>query len=271
MPSSTDGADPDGSAPTSPSRFLGGPRPRRIAHRGLALYGAENTLRAFADALEAGATMLETDTRATADGIALAVHDATLERIADDPRPVAGLLARDLDQVRVAGVEPLARLEDVLGTFDQVPINIDVKDERAISPAVRAVVRTGAAPRICVTSFSDAVADRVHAALLAATGVRVMRSPSRHALIRFRLASALDLPQRSIDRILAPYGALQVPERHGPVRVVSPRTVAAAHRSGAEVQVWTVDDPGDMRRLLAMGVDGLITNRVDLLTALCEA
>ncbi|NMA77820.1 MAG: glycerophosphodiester phosphodiesterase, partial [Actinomycetales bacterium] len=77
------------------SRFLPGPRPRRIAHRGFALDGAENTMRAFEDALAAGADMLETDTRATRDGLALAVHDEDLLRVAGDERRIDEIGARE--------------------------------------------------------------------------------------------------------------------------------------------------------------------------------
>src|SRR5699024_3730376 len=155
MPSSTSSSAERGRA--VPSRFLPGPRPRRIAHRGLAADGAENTLRAFEDALRAGADMLETDTRATRDGLALAVHDEDLRRIADDPRRIDELRAHEAGAVRLAGDEPLAMLEDVLGTFRDVPINIDIKARSAIGPAVAAISRTRSADRVCVAGFDGDV------------------------------------------------------------------------------------------------------------------
>src|SRR5690625_5325421 len=93
---------------TLATRFLPGPRPRRIAHRGLALDGAENTLRAFADALTAGADMLETDTRATRDGTALAVHDEDLWRVAGDPRRIDELTLTAARSVVLAGQDRTA-------------------------------------------------------------------------------------------------------------------------------------------------------------------
>jgi glycerophosphoryl diester phosphodiesterase len=250
-----------------PSRFLPGPRPRRVAHRGLALDGAENTLRAFADALAAGADMLETDTHATADGTAVAIHDPTLARLTGDPRAVSEIRAREIDGIRVAGLEPLARLEDVLGHFPDVPVNIDVKQESAIIPAVTAITRTGAAGRVCLTSFDGDVAEQACRAVQMATGILPTRSTSSLRTGAFLTARVLEA-DALVAQILAPYGALQVPVSFGPVRVVSPRTVAAAHRAGCEVQVWTIDDPVRMRELLALGVDGIITNRVDLLSEL---
>ncbi|MBK0330036.1 glycerophosphodiester phosphodiesterase [Brachybacterium sp. MASK1Z-5] len=251
-------------------RFLPGPWPRRIAHRGLALDGAENTLRAFSDALDAGADMLETDTRATADGLALAVHDPDLTRIAGDPRSIDALHESDLEGIRVAGEEPLARLEDVLGSFPDVPVNIDVKDEAAVGPAVEAIARTGAAGRVCVTSFRGSVASHAVRAVRSATGVTPVRSPSREVIAGFVLARALELPDPALRALLRPYGALQVPVSQSVLRIVTPANVAAAHRAGCEVQVWTIDGTARMRELLAIGVDGIITNRVDRLSALLD-
>lgn len=251
--------------PTPPSRFLPGPRPRVIAHRGFALDGAENTLRAFEDALAIGADMLETDTRATADGVALAVHDGDLRRIAGDPRRISDLTSRSMTAVRVAGSEPLATLEDVLGSFAQVPINLDVKDARAVAPAVSAIVRTGAADRVCVTSFSGTLAARAVRAIRSETGITPRRSPSRGALARFRALVALEAPAPLVDAVLQRYSALQVPPEYRGIPVVTDRTIAAAHRSGCEVHVWTIDAPAAMDDLVTAGVDGIITNRTDLL------
>ncbi|WP_114854794.1 glycerophosphodiester phosphodiesterase family protein [Brachybacterium sp. YJGR34] len=253
---------------TPGSRFLPGPRPRRIAHRGLARDGAENTLRAFEAALAAGADMLETDTRATADGLALAVHDEDLRRIAGDPRRIDEIGAGEAGAVRLAGDEPLAMLEDVLGSFPDVPVNIDIKAPSAIGPAAAAIARTRSADRVCLASFDGALSRKAAVTVEAATGTLPVRSPGRAVIASFLSARALEVPQRMLTRMLAPYAALQVPPTHRGVPVITPGTVAAAHRAGVEVHVWTVDDPLTMQDLLVTGVDGIITNRVDLLSEL---
>lgn len=268
MPSSTS-AGPERSGAV-PSRFLPGPRPRRIAHRGLALDGAENTMRAFEDALAAGADMLETDTHATRDGLALAVHDEDLQRIAGDPRRIAELSAREAGEVRLPGDQPLAMLEDVLGTFRDVPVNIDIKTPSAIGPAVAAISRTRSADRVCLAGFDGTVVRRTAVTLHAATGIRAVRSPSRGVLSAFLAARAVEAPTAMIRRLLAPYGALQIPVEHRGLPVATPANIAAAHRAGCEVHVWTVDDPVTMQDLLLSGADGIITNRVDLLTGLLD-
>jgi glycerophosphoryl diester phosphodiesterase len=268
MPSST--SRPPERTATPGRRFLPGPRPRRIAHRGLALDGAENTLRAFEDALAAGADMLETDTRATADGLALAVHDEDLQRVAADPRRIDALSAREAGAVRLPGDEPLAMLEDVLGTFRDVPINIDIKAPSAIGPAVAAIARTRSADRICVAGFDGVVVRRAVATIHAATGIRPVRSPGVGVLRAFFAARAAEAPSAVIARLLAPYGALQIPPTHRGVPLITEANVAAAHRAGCEVHAWTVDEPVTMQKLLVKGVDGIITNRVDLLSELLD-
>src|SRR5690625_3543961 len=162
------------------TRFLPGPRPRRIAHRGLALDGAENTLRAFADALAAGADMLETDTRATRDGTALAVHDEDLWRVAGDPRRIDELTLSAARSVTLAGRERIPTLEERLDAFPEAPVNIDVKTASAIGPAVEAIRRTRSAGRICLTSFDGGVARRAVTQVRAATDRKSTRLNSSH-------------------------------------------------------------------------------------------
>lgn len=269
MRSSTDSSFDRPDIPAS--RFLPGPRPRRIAHRGLARDGAENTLQAFADALSAGADMLETDTRATRDGTALAVHDENLWRVARDPRCIDELTLPQARSVLVAGTEPMPTLEEMLDAFPGTPVNIDVKTASAIGPAVEAIRRTRSAGRICLTSFDGTVAKRAVDAVHQATGTLPVRSPSRGVMALFLAARWMEAPDAVVGRLLAPYGALQVPRRYRGIPVVSAANVAAAHRVGCEVHVWTVDDPVTMRDLLVSGVDGIITNRVDLLSELLDA
>lgn len=253
-----------------PSRFLPGPRPRRIAHRGLALAAAENTIAAFAAAVNAGADMLETDAHGSADGIAHAFHDPDLLRVASDPRRIDELTAEEIARIELAGDTRIARLDDLLGEFPEQIINIDVKDAHAVAPVARAIARTRAVGRVCVTSFDDTVAARATRAIRATSGATPMRSPSRGAIATFVAACAAGVPDLLIRRLLGPYGALQVPERHQGIPVVTPTAVAAAHRAGCEVHVWTIDEVTDMRRLLESGVDGIVTNRVDLLSALLD-
>ncbi|MEY9953679.1 glycerophosphodiester phosphodiesterase [Leifsonia sp. EB34] len=245
--------------------FLDGPRPRIIAHRGLALDAPENTLLAFLKALSAGATHLETDVHASADGEAVVSHDPDLTRVAGRDVRVEQLTLSELRRIPLGEGQSFCSLAEALDAFPHARFNIDIKDERAAAPAAAAIVKTRAPDRVLLTSFSAA---RRKAATSALPEVAV--SPSVTEFVPALLGSKLGLGPLT-RRALSGFAAVQIPERRGPVRLVTSRTVRAIHAAGAEVHVWTVDEPAEMTRLLALGVDGIVTNRCDLLKALVEA
>lgn len=231
-----------------------------LAHRGFSLDGLENSLRAFEAARELGFRYVETDAHGTTDGVAVALHDATLDRTTDARGIVAELPWDVVRRARIGGVEPVPRLDDLLGTWPDLRVNIDVKGESGVLPVAEAVERTRAHDRVCVTSFS--VARR--RATVARLSRPVATSAGQGEVVRFLLAARVrSVP--GVRRALRDVDCLQVPAAQGPVRVVDARTLAAAHRTGRQVHVWTVDDPAEMRRLIDLGVDGIVTNRADLL------
>ncbi|GAA1673209.1 glycerophosphodiester phosphodiesterase family protein [Microbacterium lacus] len=254
--------------------FEGATRPRVLAHRGLVLPGdaaagvVENSFAAVAAAHSAGAVYVESDCHLTADGTVVLFHDDDLSRVTGDPRKIADVTVRELESL-MAPRGGLITLAQALESFPTLRFNLDVKAADAAAPVGR-IVRTHA-DRVLVTSFSD---ERRRAALAAAdagdTGIRPATSAGRGTLVRVLAALALRSDRR-LSRALSGIDALQVPERNGRVRVVTPRLIAAAQRNGVEVHVWTVNEADDIRRLLAMGVDGIVTDRVDLaLSIVCE-
>ena len=239
--------------------------PRALAHRGLAVDAPENTLLAFARAVAVGAQYLETDVHASHDGIAVVAHDPTLERVAERDIAVGRLTMAELRRIDLGHAQGFASLEETLDALPDTRFNIDVKEDAAIDPTVTAVNRTGAVNRVLVTSFSDSRRRTVAARLPG-----VVSSAGSAGVLRFRIAASFASTQ-SLFRGLRGARALQVPERAGALRVVTPRFVEAAHRVGIEVHVWTVNDPAVMTRLLDLGVDGLVTDRVDLALPLISA
>ena len=238
--------------------FLDHPGPIPFAHRGGAAGGLENTLAAFSRAVELGYRYLETDVHATADGVLLAFHDRTLDRVTDLVGRVAELPWTVVRRARIGGREPIPLLEDLLAAWPDVRVNVDVKHPSAVEPLVRAIRRTGAADRVCVASFSERRLAAVRRELgpglctsLGPRGVALLRAAAAH-----RLAAALARPG---------VPCAQVPDRLGPVRVVTPGLVRLAHARGQRVHVWTVDAAADMHRLLDLGVDGIMTDRIDVL------
>lgn len=249
---------------------------RVIAHRGgpglAGNAGIENTLAAFGRAAAAGFD-LETDVRASADGVAVLHHDPDLARTAGDPRPVATVPWRELRRLLVGGREPVARLEDLLDAHPGAAVNIDVKDFAAIGATVRAVRRTHHPGPLTLASFSPVRAALVRRAL--GDGVVWSATPIEIAVLV--AAARLGGPGRSgrvpPHALLGPVraavrgvGCLQVPVSLASGRD-GPRLIRLAHGLGIEIHVWTVDDPSLARVLLESGVDALIADRPDVVAA----
>lgn len=239
--------------------FLDGPAPRAFAHRGWHigdLEGCENSLAAFRRAAAEGFGYLETDVHVTADGVLVAFHDESLDRVTDARGLIAELPYRAVRKARIRGREPIPTLAEVLEACPTARINVDAKSDGAVQPLLDLLRDARADDRVCVGSFADR-------RLAAVRGARAPGPATSLAPREVRTLVALSkvwLPMRRTPAIAA-----QVPVRHGRIRVVTPRLVRTAHRAGIEVHVWTVDDPVAMGQLLDVGVDGIMTDRPDVL------
>jgi glycerophosphoryl diester phosphodiesterase len=232
-----------------------------FAHRGGArhpdLTGLENTHAAFAHAVALGYSYLETDVHVTRDGVLVAFHDALLERVTDGAGSVEELDWAALSEVRVAGREQVPTLASLVDAFPGARFNIDLKSDEAVAPLAALVDERRLHDRVLVASFSGRRIRRFRR--LAGPRVPTAASPGE-------VAAYLTLPRR-----LAPWvtrgapSALQVPRGRGRLVVASRRVVRRAHAAGLHVHVWTVDDPDQMTTLLDRGVDGLMTDRTDIL------
>jgi glycerophosphoryl diester phosphodiesterase len=245
--------------------FVGADVPRVLAHRGLVPPGeqdvVENSFAAVAAAHAAGATYVESDCHLTADGVVVLFHDDDLTRVTGDRRALSEVSARELEDL-MAPRGGLITLEQALASFPDLRFNIDVKAAPAAVPAGRIVSEH--AERVLLTSFSDA---RRETALAAASAARPDLAPATSpgsARVARILAALASRSGRLAERAFAGLDAVQVPERRGALRIVTTRLIAAAHRAGVEVHVWTVNDVADMMRLRDMGVDGVVTDRADL-------
>lgn len=240
-----------------------------VAHRGGARLAPENTLEAFEQGVVAwGADMLEMDVRLTRDGHVVVIHDANVDRTTNGSGPVvehtledirgldAGYRFQDLSgghSYRGRGVR-VPTLDEVLGAFPTVWINVEVKEARVAAPTVEVIDHHLAHDRVLIAADLEAWR----------SGARGYAGPwgaSRRQILRFLISHRLPAG--------GPYtpaaDVFQVPELHEGHRIVTRRFVREAHRRNIPVQIWTVDDPEDMRRLLSWGVDGIQTDRPDLL------
>lgn len=239
--------------------------PRVLAHRGLVPAADEdsslweNTAGAFAAAQAAGAEYIETDCQMTADGDTVLFHDDTIERLTGEPRPVSEMRTAELERL-FADHGGLMTVADALDSFPDSRFNIDVKSAAAADP-----IGTILAPhthRVLVTSFSD---NNRRAALESIMRAGATMPPATsggsRTILALRTLSALHL---SPARLLRDIDAVQIPERHAGIRILTPALLLAAHKHDVEVHVWTVNEAADMQRLIALGVDGIVTDRADV-------
>jgi glycerophosphoryl diester phosphodiesterase len=243
-------------------------RPQVIAHRGGSALRPENTFAAFDHGLSLGADGLELDVHLSRDGVVVVHHDATLDRTTNGSGPIATYAASELARLdagyhfgaprfefrgQAGGIPTLA---DVLRRYRGIPIIVELKVNEAVMAArtIDDIRAAGALDRVALGSFGTRVlrAARQYEPHLV-TGSS--KEETRLALYRSWVRWPVRHPA---------YDAFQVPEVAGTTRVVSPRFVQYAHESGVAVQVWTVDRVDDMRRLIAWGVDGIITDRPDI-------
>jgi glycerophosphoryl diester phosphodiesterase len=240
--------------------FLDHPAPLAFAHRGGAGDWPENTMPAFEHAVGLGYRYLETDVHATADGVLLAFHDDHLDRVTDRTGEIAALPYAEVAKARVDGREPIPLLEDLLGAFPEVRVNIDPKHDASLEPLISVLRRTDAVDRVCIGSFSDERLRRLRVRLGA--GLCTAMGPKAVARLRLDAVSGTVRP--------GPAGCVQIPETMRGVVVTNAAVVRAAHRAGLQVHVWTVDDPAAMHRLFDLGVDGIMTDRPAVLKQVLE-
>ncbi|MEO7127183.1 MAG: glycerophosphodiester phosphodiesterase [Nakamurella sp.] len=239
--------------------FRDGPYPRAFAHRGWhtdELAGLENTLPAFTRAVAEGFKYLETDVHATSDGVLVAFHDAVLDRVTDSHGPVADLPYREVRRALIGGQEPIPTLDEVLDACPEAYLNIDPKSDRAVQPLLELLERRRAWDRVCIGSFSD----RRLTTIRRASPPELATSLGPRAAAKLFVGGRIGGHRGTISAVAA-----QLPVRMRGVSVVTSRLVRAAHRSGLEVHAWTVDDQATMERLLEIGVDGIMTDRPEVL------
>jgi len=215
-----------------------------------------------------GADMLEMDVRLTRDGEVAVIHDDTVDRTTNGTGAVADMTLLELQALdagyrfvdedgrntyRGRGVT-IPRFEDVLLAFPRTRMNVETKDGDSAQDLVNIISRHGAQDRVLVAAEFEK--NRV-----TVQGYPGPWGASRTDIIRFMLATYTPWGRR--EPLLC--DALQVPESFKGIPILTSRFIEEAHRRNIPIHVWTIDDEGDMRRLLAMGVDGVQTDRPDRL------
>lgn len=245
--------------------------PLLIAHRGGAGLAPENTMDAFRGALEVwGADMVELDVRTTRDGVVVVLHDETVDRTTDGRGRIQDLTwdeVRELDagyhfrspsgafSFRGKGAR-IPAFRELLESFPDLRLNVEAKDGKSAPSLVDLILEFGAQDRVLVAAEWEKNRKEVRG------------YPGPWGASRRHIATFFFLMATPIGPFFTPScDVLQVPETHRGIRILTPRFIREAHRRNIPVHVWTVDDPRNMRRLLSWGVDGIQTDRPDLLAS----
>lgn len=251
--------------------------PVTMAHRGGAAIVPENTLEGFEEVVGVGDVVLELDAQTSADGTVVVFHDTTVDETTDGRGAVAELSFAELQRLDAAYDLPrrsaergrwrgqgrrIPALEAVYRRFPEHPVVIELKGERpGTEEAVWAVIEAAKAQGRTLVATNGTASIRRFRRL---SGGSVATAASVGEFAVFKALGVLRL-----QRLLRPaYQALQPPEFYKGIRVLTPALVRRAHDAGLRVDVWTVNEEADMRRLLGWGVDGIMTDRPDVLAGL---
>lgn len=252
--------------------FFAGAKPRIVGHRGAAGEAPENTLPSFRKAFDDGADLVEMDVRGTKDGEAAIVHDATLDRTTSGRGPVKGRTLRELKALDAGyrfspdgGVSypfrgekiEIPTLEEFFSSLPRANAIIEIKENRPpiVKKVVETILQLGKQGQALLATEDDRIMADIRREIAAtAPGIATGFSYGE-------VASFIQWATSGKKSAFAPSGeALQIPCEYRGITLVSAQTIQAAHESGVEVFVWTVNDVSQMADLLALGVDGIITD-----------
>ena len=236
------------------------------AHRGASFELPENTLEAFALAIELGANAIETDAHMTRDGHVVLSHDATGERTAGVARAIKDVTLAELRTWNVgASFVPrragafhssqfyrIATLDEALARFPEIVFNVDAKQTTPdmIPALLRAIRAANAEARVRIASFSTKNLVRA----------RALGYGGETGLSSTELARVMLVPRRLLRFVRVRGDAAQVPLRAYGVSFDNRTAIDRLHSLGLRVDFWTIDDPAERRRLFALGADGVMTD-----------
>lgn len=236
-------------------RYLRNAGPLAIAHRGGALETPENTREAFAYATSLGFRYIETDAQLSSDGVVVAFHDDELDRVSNVSGKINTWTWSDLKHISIHDSGSLIDIESLLAEYPATYFNIDAKSDAVVQPLLDVLRRLDAFDRVCIGSFSD---QRLRSVRKAQPGVACTSFGPRGTLRC--VLSSFGLPIEP-----PPGDALQLPPTYNGIPLLTERFIDHAHSLGLFVHAWTIDDEGEINRLLDLGVDGIMTDRPSLL------
>lgn len=259
--------------------YVANRHPIVLAHQGDSVHAPENTLPAFAMAVQRGTDILETDVHWTSDGEIVISHDGTVDRCSDGHGAISELTLAELKRLdfgyrfspdggqtypfRGKGVT-IPTLRELLTAHPTIRVNVDVKPDppRSLRTLLQLLDDLRAMDRVLIASFHHTVLVQIRS-----MNRQIATSASPREVAEAMLRSRFVTRQR-YD---CPYDALQIPLRFYGITVVTDHLVRWAHQQRLKVHVWTIDQPIEMEALLLRGIDGIVSNDVTTARTVVDA
>ena len=226
-----------------------------FAHRGGSESAPENSFKAFYRAVEIGYKYLETDVHLTKDGYLITFHDASLDRVTNKNGLIKDLKLSDIKKAKIDGTEEIPLLLELLDSFPNCFFNIDCKVDETVKPLVDLIKNKALFDRVCVGSFSQKRINYIRKSL--GKDVKTSMGPSEVILSKFLSYTSVKYNFQSS------YTSIPI-KRYG-VSLLDKRNIDYLKSTNQKVIAWTINNEDQMKMLINMGVDGIMTDNLSLL------
>ncbi|MDG1152269.1 MAG: glycerophosphodiester phosphodiesterase family protein [Hyphomicrobiales bacterium] len=226
-----------------------------FAHRGGNEFAPENSFRAFKSAVDIGYKYLETDVHLTKDGFLIAFHDDTLDRVTDKSGLIRDLTLSEIKKAKIAGTDEIPLLSELLNSFTDCFFNIDCKVDETVQPLINLINNKDFINRVCIGSFSQKRINFIRKSL--GKEVKTSMGPAEVILSKFLSYTSLGYNFKS--------SYTSIPIRRYGINLLDERNINYLKSNNQKVIAWTINDEDQMKMLINIGIDGIMTDNLTLL------
>ena len=226
-----------------------------FAHRGGNEFAPENSFRAFKSAVDIGYKYLETDVHLTKDGFLIAFHDDTLDRVTDKSGLIRDLTLSEIKKAKIAGTDEIPLLSELLNSFTDCFFNIDCKVDETVQPLINLINNKDFINRVCIGSFSQKRINFIRKSL--GKEVKTSMGPAEVILSKFLSYTSLGYNFKS--------SYTSIPIRRYGINLIEERNINYLKSNNQKVIAWTINDEDQMKMLINIGIDGIMTDNLTLL------
>jgi glycerophosphoryl diester phosphodiesterase len=226
-----------------------------FAHRGGNEFAPENSFRAFKSAVDIGYKYLETDVHLTKDGFLIAFHDDTLDRVTDKSGLIRDLTLSEIKKAKIAGTDEIPLLSELLNSFTDCFFNIDCKVDETVQPLINLINNKDFINRVCIGSFSQKRINFIRKSL--GREVKTSMGPAEVILSKFLSYTSLGYNFKS--------SYTSIPIRRYGINLLDERNINYLKSNNQKVIAWTINDEDQMKMLINIGIDGIMTDNLTLL------